>query len=613
MTVESPQIRVLDCLLFRLRQAVSTDTLVRGALYGLELEDGTKVVLAAAGQEASMEEELELINGMLPCGVEPMGVFGLGKGAVSGLGPLLDKLPPITQPTESPVLLWVTEEDVECRLGDEEVSIVNITREELSQLVTLVRIKGQVELNAGFSVEEVGAAFRHLIEKVSCPYGSFVLEGGRLVFLHKFLEGKPGKGWTSLEEQKDVEDCLIIGADKEGLLIEQLWEFTEKLEEDDGWGNKNIKKKKVEPRDRLEMEFVWNYSNPACSSRTIGCAPLVHREVKPASTIKLPINLDALGVISNKAPASNLMEVMKGAVGRQVGDIASAVLSQLKMKGTITTPEVFHYYPDLLGHHLTIVYPKNTDNDQFEAFRRTVHTNFLLPLDRPLLRRANRTRWSQTDSNTRLSNVHRGIEGKHGVGSCADVALVQGDYQYHHYMQDSFDDDGWGCAYRSLQTLSSWLGLQGYTDTEVPSHTDIQKVLVDIGDKEAKFIGSKQWIGSTEVGFVLETRCGVESRFVSVSAGSDLSSKARELLIHFQTQGSPVMIGGGVYAHTILGIAWDQASGDCSWLVLDPHYTGSEDLKTILGKGWCGWKGPNFWNQTAFYNMCLPQRPKDVI
>ena len=35
---------------------------------------------------------------------------------------------------------------------------------------------------------------------------------------------------------------------------------------------------------------------------------------------------------------------------------------------------------------------------------------------------------------------------------------------------------GWGCAYRSLQTIWSWFNLQGYTDKPVPSHVDIQKV-----------------------------------------------------------------------------------------------------------------------------------------
>jgi hypothetical protein len=37
-----------------------------------------------------------------------------------------------------------------------------------------------------------------------------------------------------------------------------------------------------------------------------------------------------------------------------------------------------------------------------------------------------------------------------------EQAVVQGNYAYHHYMQDNFDDDGWGCAYRSLQTIISW-------------------------------------------------------------------------------------------------------------------------------------------------------------
>ena len=27
---------------------------------------------------------------------------------------------------------------------------------------------------------------------------------------------------------------------------------------------------------------------------------------------------------------------------------------------------------------------------------------------------------------------------------------VRGDYVFHHYMQDGFDDKGWGCAYRSF-------------------------------------------------------------------------------------------------------------------------------------------------------------------
>ena len=36
------------------------------------------------------------------------------------------------------------------------------------------------------------------------------------------------------------------------------------------------------------------------------------------------------------------------------------------------------------------------------------------------------------------------------------MSAVQGIYSYHHYRQDRIDDSGWGCAYRSLQTIVSW-------------------------------------------------------------------------------------------------------------------------------------------------------------
>jgi hypothetical protein len=68
--------------------------------------------------------------------------------------------------------------------------------------------------------------------------------------------------------------------------------------------------------------------------------------------------------------------------------------------------------------------------------------------------------------------------------------------------------------------------------------------------------------------------------------------------------------GGGVLAHTILGVSLDRESGDVRFLVLDPHYTGAEDLAVIQSKGWCNWKGPDFWVKNAFYNLCMPLRPK---
>lgn len=42
------------------------------------------------------------------------------------------------------------------------------------------------------------------------------------------------------------------------------------------------------------------------------------------------------------------------------------------------------------------------------------------------------------------------------------------------------------------------------------------------------------------------------------------------------------MIGGGVLAYTLLGIEWNQATGDVSFLILDPHFTGFDDPKKVL-------------------------------
>ena len=97
-------------------------------------------------------------------------------------------------------------------------------------------------------------------------------------------------------------------------------------------------------------------------------------------------------------------------------------------------------------------------------------------------------------------------------------SIVQGTYAYHHYMQDHFDDDKWGCAYRSLQTLCSWFRHQGYIDRSVPTHREIQQALVDVGDKPAKFVGSKQWIGSIEVSTVLNQLLGVGLKKIEKSS-----------------------------------------------------------------------------------------------
>lgn len=51
--------------------------------------------------------------------------------------------------------------------------------------------------------------------------------------------------------------------------------------------------------------------------------------------------------------------------------------------------------------------------------------------------------------------------------------------------------------------------------------------------------------------------------------------------MHFETHGTPVMMGGGNLAFTILGIDWNENTGEVKFLILDPHYTGAEDLRQV--------------------------------
>lgn len=219
-----------------------------------------------------------------------------------------------------------------------------------------------------------------------------------------------------------------------------------------------------------------------------------------------------------------------------------------------------------------------------------------------------------------LINVHEGIPNSHVTQG--QQYLVEGFYGYYHYMQQQVNDKGWGCAYRSLQTLASWLVLNQFTDDDKNAapltHLEIQKTLVRMGDKPASFLKSREWIGSVEVGYVLDEKYGISCRSIYVASGAQLVEKAQELKHHFQTQGTPVMMGGANLAFTLLGIDYNESSGECAFLILDPHYTGLENLETIQRKAMqlegykaipCGWRKASSFAKNSFYNLCLPQRP----
>lgn len=74
--------------------------------------------------------------------------------------------------------------------------------------------------------------------------------------------------------------------------------------------------------------------------------------------------------------------------------------------------------------------------------------------------------------NQYLWNVRYPVSWQH-VGVMASCMCM--------HLQDKTDDAGWGCAYRSLQTIHSWFRHQHYTQQAVPPLRDIQQTLVDIG------------------------------------------------------------------------------------------------------------------------------------
>lgn len=340
-------------------------------------------------------------------------------------------------------------------------------------------------------------------------------------------------------------------------------------------------------------------------------APVLQYIKRSFNSLECNLTIDTLSLVNINVNSADLYGILVESMCRNIKLVEEWFENRTNNSETITKLSIpVHFKPLGFGHLLTVVYPSGyTDNDTVK-YREDLHKILGLPMTRPYFRYGNAVRFSSDSSTNILINPHEAIpQNDDIVNSSRKVKVVQGLYAYHHYMQDSFDDNGWGCAYRSLQTIVSWFRLQGYTETEIPSHRTIQKCLVDIGDKPSNFVNSKQWIGSTEVGFVLESLLDVTVKILCASTGEEVSSLAPNLLHHFQTQGTPVMIGGGVLAHTILGVSYDEVTGDASFLILDPHYTGSDHLPTVINKGWCGWKSKDFWKKDAFYNMCLPQRP----
>lgn len=208
-----------------------------------------------------------------------------------------------------------------------------------------------------------------------------------------------------------------------------------------------------------------------------------------------------------------------------------------------------------------------------------------------------------------LDDVHEGLDSPSDV---IDSASVRGKYEFYHYNVDGIDDRGWGCGYRTLQTICSWVRhvLKGKREVPlVPSLREIQQTLVDIGDKPSSFIGSKEWIGSVEACLYMDQTFGVCSKIVHILRGDCAEQEvALVLMEHFKHFGAPVMIGGDIDAasKTLVGVC--KTNRGFHFLIVDPHFYGKADKAVLQNDGWVQWKHlDEVFKSDSFYNFCLPQ------
>ena len=196
----------------------------------------------------------------------------------------------------------------------------------------------------------------------------------------------------------------------------------------------------------------------------------------------------------------------------------------------------------------------------------------------------------------------------------SDCVVVQDGSDYHHYRVDGYDDSGWGCAYRSTQTILSWFMNNFNLVKRIPTVEDMQQVLrqVDYAHSQVA-IGTRQWIGCVESGMIMShiSNGKIIYRLLHASSLDVLEALLlTEVLNHFIHFGCPVMVGAGHFAYTIAGVS----AKTQSVLVLDPHYSsggGGTTVNNFIDRGFVGWKSiRNMFKfekiKAEFVNVCIP-------
>ncbi|VDL59716.1 unnamed protein product [Hymenolepis diminuta] len=193
------------------------------------------------------------------------------------------------------------------------------------------------------------------------------------------------------------------------------------------------------------------------------------------------------------------------------------------------------------------------------------------------------------------------------------VCTFKGICEYWHYGAQNTDDRGWGCGYRTLQTIISWFKLNLSLQSTFPDLEDIQSILVSANIVPKSYLKSTNWIGSVEVGAVIHHLTHTDYRIIQVQNGKFTGEHLDHIRKHFELEGAPIMMGGSQdnSSKCILALKEGLDSKSASLLILDPHYYGvsgekEPNLEFLWKEGWLKWCKTDSLMETDFYNMCMP-------
>ncbi|KAL3015628.1 hypothetical protein AAZX31_06G166400 [Glycine max] len=202
----------------------------------------------------------------------------------------------------------------------------------------------------------------------------------------------------------------------------------------------------AENADIIQVSVLFN-SLGSSSASTVPVAEYFPVQEETRLLI-VDIKLDVLCYSSRKLPLKYAISSL----------IIPGLVDQLNVVQKLMLPNLlaqhpwlksYHFSPPGILHPITVFYELSfgeTEMKQVEV-RRSLHSRLGLPYDRPLLRISNALDFSKLNNNdmvslqkgsTLLRDVHIGIPSSGVTGGT--VSLVQGSYEYFHYLHDGYND-----------------------------------------------------------------------------------------------------------------------------------------------------------------------------